>query len=484
SESIDADPSDGLSKSEARYSSTSSLSSAATASSPQTIQTSNTVKLISSNNRNSQSSPTSSITSASTNVTASSQTHIIKQVSSNNSRPRIVRSSCSPTFRPIVPSTMADKITITTSNAMTVMRPQTPQQFSPLQQQQQQHQLISQQQPVSVTQQQLHLPINTQVISTSPSLATFMPTHFGQQLRVIPADARPLIVQSNGTIATSSANGEQKSLLLVASNTSSNENRVTLLQSTLTYANNEGRPLLLTTHAPAISVTTAQTRIRTIEATQATSKRIGGVALVGGAGPELARLPGGAELNILPANGIFRSVKAPVTGVTLSHAGVSLQPTKPTTATHTTTLVQQTTSSNNGSIAPPSSGQQAAQQHHEGIQANCHLVTTQSGHQQLASLTPVIGPTMTVLSQGSNSQVILTPAGPLTGKVIGTPIIKAGQLMSAQYLTGVGKLGNPNVVIVNPNHQQHPAPASVQQSNNGPTSNGDSNVIASTRSPA
>lgn len=37
---------------------------------------------------------------------------------------------------------------------------------------------------------------------------------------------------------------------------------------------------------------------------------VGGVTLVGGNGSELTRLPGGAELNILPANGVFRSVKA------------------------------------------------------------------------------------------------------------------------------------------------------------------------------
>lgn len=53
----------------------------------------------------------------------------------------------------------------------------------------------------------------------------------------------------------------------------------------------------------------AQTRIRTADAVQTTHKMVGGVALVGGNGSELARLPGGAELNILPANGMFRSIK-------------------------------------------------------------------------------------------------------------------------------------------------------------------------------
>lgn len=56
-------------------------------------------------------------------------------------------------------------------------------------------------------------------------------------------------------------------------------------------------------------VTDAQTRLRTGDA-QTTHKMVGGVTLVGGNGSELTRLPGGAELNILPANGVFRSLKA------------------------------------------------------------------------------------------------------------------------------------------------------------------------------
>lgn len=49
-------------------------------------------------------------------------------------------------------------------------------------------------------------------------------------------------------------------------------------------------------------VADAQTRIRASDA-QTTHKMVGGVTLVGGNGSELTRLPGGAELNILPANG-------------------------------------------------------------------------------------------------------------------------------------------------------------------------------------
>lgn len=57
------------------------------------------------------------------------------------------------------------------------------------------------------------------------------------------------------------------------------------------------------------SYTASQSRIRSGD-TQTTHKMVGGVTLVGGNGSELTRLPGGAELNILPANGVFRSVKA------------------------------------------------------------------------------------------------------------------------------------------------------------------------------
>jgi len=36
---------------------------------------------------------------------------------------------------------------------------------------------------------------------------------------------------------------------------------------------------------------------------------VGGVTLVGGNGSELTRLPGGAELNILPANGMCNTIR-------------------------------------------------------------------------------------------------------------------------------------------------------------------------------
>lgn len=62
-----------------------------------------------------------------------------------------------------------------------------------------------------------------------------------------------------------------------------------------------------------------QTRIRTGD-TQSTHKMVGGVTLVGGNGSELTRLPGGAELNILPANGAYDNatcILIPVFGMLL-----------------------------------------------------------------------------------------------------------------------------------------------------------------------
>jgi len=47
---------------------------------------------------------------------------------------------------------------------------------------------------------------------------------------------------------------------------------------------------------------------------------VGGVTLVGGNGSELTRLPGGAELNILPANGAYDNatcILIPVFGMLL-----------------------------------------------------------------------------------------------------------------------------------------------------------------------
>lgn len=55
-------------------------------------------------------------------------------------------------------------------------------------------------------------------------------------------------------------------------------------------------------------VADAQARIKAGDANPANHKIVGGMALIGTNGSDLARLPGGAELNIL-SNGIYRSVK-------------------------------------------------------------------------------------------------------------------------------------------------------------------------------
>ncbi|KAJ8682932.1 hypothetical protein QAD02_018724 [Eretmocerus hayati] len=316
------------------------------------------------------------------------------------------------------------------------------------------------------------------MLNTSQGLATLMPTlqHLGPGIKLM-NDGRQLIaVQSNGTVGGGN-NGEARPVALVvhSSTSASNDNRLTFVHSAngdrpLTLAvqsstgnevrpvtfvsGNEARPIVLTaTHAPSINVTSAPTRIRTGDTTQTTHKMVGGVTLVGGTGgAELARLPGGAELNILPANSIFRSVKAqPLTvqgGLTLSHAGVSLQATKSTSVPVSLSQTQQRhQSTTNGGHVSPSTGQ-SQQSQTDNLPANCHLVA-QSG------LTPIVAGPMTVVSQGGNgSQVILAPSS-LAGKMIaGTPLLKSvGQShlpIAAQYINNLVK----PVVVVSSNHQQ------------------------------
>ncbi|XP_008205988.2 protein bunched, class 2/F/G isoform isoform X3 [Nasonia vitripennis] len=458
SESMEVDaPSGGLARGGTRYSSTSSLSSAATASSPQTNGNG-----INSNNIHSQLATAAVV----------SQTQGLNLAQSSRDSPPASSSPGAST--PSIPTPAQEKVTI-----------------PPVVVQQQQQ--ISQQQQQTA---QLHLPISAQMLNTSQGLATLMPTlqHLGPGLRVIPGDGRQLIVQSNGTV-TGTGSGEPTPVALVVHSTAaSNENRVTFVHSSsgnrplalavqssgndvrpVFVSGNETRPIVLaTTHAPALTVTSAQNRIRTADAAQTTHKMVGGVALVGGNGSELARLPGGAELNILPANGMFRSVKTqPLTvqgGLTLSHAGVSLQPANKSVATTQATSgsQQQQTSTNAGHV--PSSTNN--QQQHEGLAAGCHIVA--SGHQPLAGLTPIVAP-MTVVSQG-NSQVILAPSS-LAGKVIGTPLLKSvGQghlpltVNAAQYLNSLVK----PVVVVSSNHQQQ-----AQQHQQSQTANNNGTAASS-----
>lgn len=305
---------------------------------------------------------------------------------------------------------------------------------------------------------QLHLPISAQMLNTSQGLATIVPTlqHIGPGLRVIPGDTRQLLVTHTAgnnesrplTLAVQNASDQSRPpLIAVQSNTGSeprpvalvvhsstaNDNRVTFVHSNLSnndrplalavqssasdvrpvtfvHSGNEGRSLVLATHSPALNVSSTQTRIRAGD-TQNTHKMVGGVTLVGGNGSELARLPGGAELNILPANGL-----------TLSH-GVSLQTAAGKPAS---TMMQNSPSTE--SIA--------------------HIV---GQHTPLSGLTPIVTP-MTVVSQGSQMTAHILAPSSLAGKMITTPILKSvGQmpLVNAQYLNTT-TLVKPVVVVSSP----------------------------------
>ena len=146
---------------------------------------------------------------------------------------------------------------------------------------------------------QLHLPM----LNTSQGLATIVPTlqHLGPGLRVIPGDTRQLLVthttgsnetrpltlsvqnsadQSRPLIAVQSNTGsEPRPVALVVHSSAPNDNRVTLVHSNLSnsdrplalavqssandvrpvtfvHSTNEGRPIVLATHAaPTLNVT-------------------------------------------------------------------------------------------------------------------------------------------------------------------------------------------------------------------------------------
>ncbi|XP_058799498.1 uncharacterized protein LOC131668985 isoform X2 [Phymastichus coffea] len=433
-ESMEVDsPSGGLARTGTRYSSTSSLGSATTASSPQHHQSQ-----ASNGNHNSNSNGASSnIQSQMATAAVVCQTQGLNLA--HNSRDSPPTSSSPGASTPSIPTPAQEKVTITPTLVQPSQAQSAPQSQQPT---------------------QLHLPISAQMLNTSQGLATIVPAlqHLGQGLRVIPGDGRQLIaVQSNGTVTTG-ANGEARPVALVVHSTEANsDNRVTFVHSTgaesrqlalaVQSSGNEVRPIVLTT--PALNVTSATNRLRTGDAAQTTHKMIGGIASVGSPGCELARLPGGAELNILPANGqIFRSVKAPIAvqgGLTLSHAGVSIQTTtKPSTAAQTTNVQQQQQQSGSNGTSP-SLGQ------HEGIAASCHLVAP--GHQSLAGLTSIVGPMAAVVSQGNTQGQTMIIASPsLAGKMISTNILKnvAPITVNAQYLNNLVK----PVMVVSANHQQ------------------------------
>ncbi|XP_033207042.1 flocculation protein FLO11-like isoform X3 [Belonocnema kinseyi] len=440
----------GLARGGTRYSSTSSLSSAATASSPQTLQTT---------------SSTSNIHNQVATAAVVCQTQGLNLAQGSRESPPASSSPGAST--PSIPTPAQEKLSTSPTLVQQQQQQQHPQQQQH-QQQQPQHQYQQQQQSMQQYQQQqgpqqqgpqqqqqhqqLHLPISAQMLSTSQGLATIVPTlqHLGSGLRVIPGDRQLLVTHTTGNnesrplIAMQSNTGsEPRPVALVVHSSTASDNRVTFVHSNLSnndrplalavqssssdvrpvtfvHSGNESRPLVLATHSPALSVSTAQTRIRTGDA-QTTHKMVGGVTLVGGSGSELTRLPGGAELNILPANGL-----------TLSHAGVSLQ-------------------------SAPAKGNSTVVQNAPSTEGIAHIVG-QHTPLSVSGLTPIVTP-MTVVSQG-NQQVtahILAPSS-LAGKMITTtPILKP--FVKAQYLNTATLVNSPLVVVSSPSNSSPPSTA-------------------------
>ncbi|XP_018395898.1 PREDICTED: putative GPI-anchored protein pfl2 [Cyphomyrmex costatus] len=428
----------GLSRGGTRYSSTSSLNSVTTASSPQALQSTST---------------TSNIHSQAPTAGVVCQTQDLNLARSSRESPPA--SSTTGTTSASSISTPAQEKIATSSTTSIVQQPH-----------------------------QLHLPISAQMLNTSQGLATIVPAlqHIGPGLRVIPGDTRQLLVthttgnnesrpltlavqnssdQSRSPLIAvqSNSGNEPRPVALVVHSSTANDNRVTFVHSNLSnndrplalavqssandvrpvtfvHSGNEGRSLVLATHSPALNVSNAQTRIRTGDA-QNTHKMVGGVTLVGGNGSELARLPGGAELNILPANGL-----------TLSH-GVSLQ-----TATGKPTSTMMQNSPSTESIA--------------------HIV---GQHTPLSGLTPIVTP-MTVVSQGNQVTAHILAPSSLAGKMITTPILKSvGQmpLVNAQYLNTT-TLVKPVVVVSSPSTSTAPSTTAATASSTQPSSTSNSTV--------
>ncbi|XP_014483638.1 PREDICTED: A-agglutinin anchorage subunit-like isoform X2 [Dinoponera quadriceps] len=426
----------GLPQGGTRYSSTSSLNSV-TASSPQALQSPNA---------------TSNIHNQAATASIVCQTQDLNLARGSRESPPASSTPASST--PSIPTPTQEKIT-TSPTASIVQQPH-----------------------------QLHLPISAQMLNTSQGLATIVPTlqHIGPGLRVIPGDTRQLLVTHTAgnnesrplTLAVQNSSDQSRPLIAVQSNTgneprpvalvvhssTASDNRVTFVHSNLSnndrplalavqssasdvrpvtfvHSGNEARPLVLATHSPALNVSNAQTRIRAGDA-QTTHKMVGGVTLVGGNGSELARLPGGAELNILPANGL-----------TLSHAGVSLQ------------------------TAAAKPGSTTVMQNVPSTESIAHIV---GQHTPLSGLTPIVTP-MTVVSQGNQVTAHILAPSSLAGKMITTPILKTvGQmpLVNAQYLNTT-TLVKPVVVVSSPSTSTPPV-STTASSNTQPPSTSHSTV--------
>lgn len=236
------------------------------------------------------------------------------------------------------------------------------------------------------------------------------------------------------------------------------------------------QPLALTVHSPHLSTSnvthssasavvshprlrsgngnessdTRTTAAITLPTLHLTNKMVAGsVALTA----EAARLPGGAELNILPANGTVRAGTTgkhhPITltgGLTLpngvlSHAGVTL----------TTKSIAHTPGSEaSGTVLTPTiHGTGTIPTHLASAAGITHVVTPLGSH---TSLTPLVTP-VTVVSQGSQVAHILATPQQLGGKMVTTtPLLKSVgpmPLMNTQYLSAAA-LVKPVVVVSTP----------------------------------
>lgn len=112
-----------------------------------------------------------------------------------------------------------------------------------------------------------------------------------------------------------------------------------------------------------------------------------------------------------------------ITGLTLSHAGVSLQ-------------------------SATGKGNSAVVQNAPSTEGIAHIV---GQHTPLSGLTPIVTP-MAVVSQGNQVTAHILAPSSLTGKMITTPILKSvGPLVNAQYLNTT-TLVKPVVVVSSPSN--------------------------------
>lgn len=205
--------------------------------------------------------------------------------------------------------------------------------------------------------------------------------------------------------------------------------------------------------------TTTAISLPTLHLTNKMVAAAGGVTLA-----EAARLPGGAELNLLPANGATAATlrhgakHQPITltgGLTLpngvlSHAGVTL-----TTKSTPISLAHAPVTEGSTVLAPAlqSTGTLPAHLASAGI---AHVVAPLGSHAagQLQGLTPLVTP-VTVVSQGNQVAHILTAAPQQIsgGKMMTTtPLLKSVgpvPVMNAQYLSAA-TLVKPVVVVSSP----------------------------------